>query len=378
MSTARTLGALASACLAIALAAPAAEAEPPTPLTPSGPTPSLPENFGKPAKAQPVPGVRPAPQNPQMAPDPKNNVHNDTWMTDNYTQYRRPARRKAEGLLDLVRPRLHHADLRPQGPADRLVHRPHARVPRSTCSTPTRSTSSPSASCPSFRRRPGPTRRSTPRAARTSTSTTRTGWSSATTDRKILVVERGRAERPARVPDASPSTTRALPAPTTSACPRCCPTTTAACGSSDASTGRSACSTRDGRCHSTVLNEEIENSFAMARDGAYIVTDTAHVQAPRGRSTCSRKVVWSARYRNTGDAEGRADQRRLGHDADADGARERRQQDAARLRRRSPTTPTRSTSSSTAPPTSCANGRQARWSAACRCSPRARARTRTR
>src|SRR4051812_28354379 len=98
MPPARKLGALAGACLAIAVAAPAAHAVAPTPLVPSGPVPSLPESTGKPAKPQPVPGVRAASQNPQMAPDPKNNVHNDSWMTDNYSSFSGPLGKSPENF----------------------------------------------------------------------------------------------------------------------------------------------------------------------------------------------------------------------------------------------------------------------------------------
>jgi hypothetical protein len=80
MLLARRLGVLTALPLALVLAAPAAA----DPLTPSGPVPSLPARTGKAAKADPVPGVTPAPQHPFMALDPKNNVHNDSWMSDNY------------------------------------------------------------------------------------------------------------------------------------------------------------------------------------------------------------------------------------------------------------------------------------------------------
>ena len=76
----------AASCLAVlgalAGAAPAAAAVPiPDPL----PT-TLPHHQGAPATARPMrAGV--APRNPHLAPDPRSNIHNDTWMTD---AYRRP------------------------------------------------------------------------------------------------------------------------------------------------------------------------------------------------------------------------------------------------------------------------------------------------
>jgi hypothetical protein len=91
MPLARMLGALAAAPLVLAGAAPAAaDTVPAAPLTPSGPAPTLAAHTGKAFKAHPVPGVTPPPQNPQMAPNPKNNVHNDTWMTDNYSSLSGP------------------------------------------------------------------------------------------------------------------------------------------------------------------------------------------------------------------------------------------------------------------------------------------------
>ncbi|MFL5878207.1 MAG: hypothetical protein ACJ76T_20340 [Solirubrobacteraceae bacterium] len=79
MQLARLLGALAAAPLVLAGAAPAAAGTvPAAPLTPSGPAPTLAAHTGKTFKAHPVPGVTLPPQNPRMAPNPKNNVHNDT------------------------------------------------------------------------------------------------------------------------------------------------------------------------------------------------------------------------------------------------------------------------------------------------------------
>jgi hypothetical protein len=52
------------------------------PIEPSGPAPSTPGFVGRAATAEPFPGASAAAQNPQMAPNPTNNVHNDTWMSD--------------------------------------------------------------------------------------------------------------------------------------------------------------------------------------------------------------------------------------------------------------------------------------------------------
>jgi hypothetical protein len=64
--------------LSLLMAGPALAAPIPDP----SPT-TLPRYAGAPATASPVPHTRP-PQNPFLAPDPRSNIHNDTWMTDSY------------------------------------------------------------------------------------------------------------------------------------------------------------------------------------------------------------------------------------------------------------------------------------------------------
>jgi hypothetical protein len=54
------------------------------PITSTGPAPSLPAFRGHVSKGTPTPQATIAPQNPFMAPNPDNNIHNDTWMTDAY------------------------------------------------------------------------------------------------------------------------------------------------------------------------------------------------------------------------------------------------------------------------------------------------------
>jgi len=67
---------------ALAATSPAAAA----PIADAG-TPSLPAFSGAPASAHKVSDPTNPPQNPYMAADPNSNIHNDTWMTD---AYRRP------------------------------------------------------------------------------------------------------------------------------------------------------------------------------------------------------------------------------------------------------------------------------------------------
>ena len=53
------------------------------------------------------------------------------------------------------------------------------------------------------------------------------------------------------------------------------------------------------RCKSILLGEEIENSFAISRDGAYIVSDKALYKIRTGDGL-KPHIVWQARYENTG------------------------------------------------------------------------------
>lgn len=74
--------AASTAIIGLALAlAPAALA---TPIVDTG-TPSLPDYSGAAAKAHKLTPSSP-PQNPFMAADPNSNIHNDSWMTDAYTR----------------------------------------------------------------------------------------------------------------------------------------------------------------------------------------------------------------------------------------------------------------------------------------------------
>ncbi|MGH2926247.1 MAG: hypothetical protein ACRDK1_09790, partial [Solirubrobacterales bacterium] len=54
------------------------------PITSTGAPPSLPAFRGHASKGVPTPQATIAPRNPFMAPNPDNNIHDDTWMTDAY------------------------------------------------------------------------------------------------------------------------------------------------------------------------------------------------------------------------------------------------------------------------------------------------------
>ncbi len=69
----------------LAFAGVAHAATPAVPIGSTGPTPTLPTFIGHAAVAHPVSGVGVAWQDPFMAPNPSNSVHNDAWASDDYT-----------------------------------------------------------------------------------------------------------------------------------------------------------------------------------------------------------------------------------------------------------------------------------------------------
>ena len=82
---------IAAVCCGLTVSAGVAvAATPAVPIESTGPKPTLPAFIGKAAKSDPVPGVKPAWQNPFMASNPGNSVHNDSWQSDNYTQLSGP------------------------------------------------------------------------------------------------------------------------------------------------------------------------------------------------------------------------------------------------------------------------------------------------
>ncbi len=73
------------------------------PIVATPPFPSLPESSGGAVKAVPVPGRTRAPQNPHLAENPSSNIHNDTWMSDAYPG-RGPLGRSVETSSGAARP----------------------------------------------------------------------------------------------------------------------------------------------------------------------------------------------------------------------------------------------------------------------------------
>ena len=267
------------------------------PLMPSGPAPSLPARMGKPAKANPVSGVVPAPQQPFMAPNPHNNVHNDAWMTDNYTQLSGPLGRSPRVFSTAVgricvtltfdsRGRIVATCFSETGPAlfmfDPRTLSQLAVLPLPNVAPP----------------------------AGTSSGTNTTGGIYFYIDnhdravvpasnRHILVIAETRnGGRPGFRQAADYDPTPCLPPD--ERIPSVLPDDRGRLwfvGRTHGTVG--VLDPRTGRCRSIVLGEEIQNSFATAKDGAYIVTDTAQYKFRAG-ADLTPHVVWRATYRNDG------------------------------------------------------------------------------
>jgi len=295
MPLARVLGVLIALPFALVLAATASAAQP---LTPSGPAPTLSASMGKAAKADPVPGVTPPPQNPFMAPNPKNNVHNDAWMTDNYAQLSGPLGRAPEQFSTTIGrdciTLTFDSKGRLVGTCTDLSHGPALYLfdPQTLDTL-------------AFLQLPY-----VPPPAGTNPATNTTGGAYfyldnqdravvATADRQINVYAETDANGQAGFEQvASYDPTPCLPPD--ERMPSVLPDnqgrlwfigrTHGTVGVLDPSTGK---------CTSIVLGEEIENSFAIAKDGAYIVSDTAQYKFRAG-ADLKPQVIWRATYRNDG------------------------------------------------------------------------------
>ncbi len=84
----RARPALTRLALAVAFGATLLVAPPATarPIIATGGVPSRPAYQGAPAIAKPIADPTRAPRNPFMAPNPNSNIHNDPWMTDAYSR----------------------------------------------------------------------------------------------------------------------------------------------------------------------------------------------------------------------------------------------------------------------------------------------------
>ncbi|HEY5144480.1 MAG TPA: hypothetical protein VII98_13365 [Solirubrobacteraceae bacterium] len=291
---------VAVAVLALACAVPGASAAtiPATPIQATGPAPTVAQYVGAPWKARPVAGVTPAWQHPLMAANPKNGVHNDAWQSDDYTEL--------SGPLGL-RPHVFSA-----GFGRTCITLTFDRRGRLI------------GSCTNLGDGPAlylldPVTLDTlaflqlpfvPPPAGTNPALNTTGGAYfylddrdrvvvASSDRRILVIgEDDSGAAPAFRQVASYDPTPCLQPD--ERMPSTLPDTQGRywfVGRTKGTVG--VLDPKTGKCGSIVLNEEIENSFAVASDGIYIVSDRAQYKFTAG-ADLKPKVVWKATYRNSG------------------------------------------------------------------------------
>jgi hypothetical protein len=296
----RASHAAAFAAAALLLAAPTAIAAPQkaTPIQNTGPAPSTPPYIGSPATPHPVAGVRPAWQDPFMAHNPANSVHNDAWQTDVYTQFSGPLGSSPETLSTSIGRTCITLTFDSKG---RLI-----------------------GSCTNLTDGPGlylldPVTLDTlafmqlpyvPPPAGTNPATNTTGGAYFYLDHKDRVVLAA-SNRQILVVGVDDSGADPAFKQTASYDPTAClqPDERMPSALPDKSgriwfVGRSkgtvgVVDTKTGKCGSTLLNEEIENSFAVASDGIYIVSDKSMYKFRAGKNL-EPKVVWKSKYRNTG------------------------------------------------------------------------------
>jgi hypothetical protein len=238
--------------------------------------------------------VRPPWQNPFMAANPGNSVHNDAWQSDNYARLSGPLGRRLRTLSTAIgrdcitltfdrRGRL-------VGSCTDLTHGPGLYLldPRTLATL-------------AFRQLPF-----VPPPPGTNPATNTTGGAYfylddrdrvvlAASDRRILVIAvRGNRFVPVGRYDPTPclSPGDRMPSVLPDARGRLW-----FVGRSQGAVG--VLDRKTGRCRSVILHEEIENSFAIATDGAYIVTDRAMYKFRAGSRLAPRRI-WSVRYRNAG------------------------------------------------------------------------------
>jgi hypothetical protein len=296
---ARTLSAaIATALLAATPAAAQAATVPATPIAPSGPQPTLPAYQGAPFTPRAVPGVRAPWQHPRMAPNPKNGVHNDAWQTDNYPTLSGPVGRNPQTLstsfgrtcITLTFDRrgriIGSCTNLPQGPAlylldpvtlDQLAFLQLPYVPAPAGTNPALNTTGGAYFYLDDKDR----------------------VVLATGTRRIIVVrvnDSGPEPRFEQVAQYDPSPClqdgERMPSALPDAQGRLW-----FVGRTKGTIG--VLDRRTGRCASILTNEEIENSFAVASDGIYVVSDKAMYKLTAGRDLKPR-IRWRQVYRNSG------------------------------------------------------------------------------
>ncbi len=271
---------------------------PATPIQTTGPAPSLPSFIGKAAKSDPVMGVQTAWQDPFMAKNPGNSVHNDAWQSDNYTQWGGPLGRHPQvfstgigrDCITLSFDRKGNlistcSDL-PDGPGLYLLNS-HTLATLAFKQLP-------------YIKPP----------AGTDPATNTTGGAYfyldnhgrvvlAASNHHILVIkETDTAGRPGfkQVADYNPGACLS----TGDRIPSVLPDEQGRLwfvGRYEGAVG--TLNPQTGKCHSVILHEQIENSFAVANDGTYVVTDKAMYKFAAGKSG-EPKQIWRVRYDNIG------------------------------------------------------------------------------
>lgn len=292
----RILSAVASALALIAFSASPAAAEviEAQPIPTTGPEPTLPAFVGAPARAKPF-SSEPAWASDFMAPNPLNSVHNDPWQTDTYTQYGGPLGRSPKTLSTYFGRTCISLTFDSKG---RLI---------GTCTHPIDGPGlyrfdPVTLDILAFRQLPFASPPPGTDPALNSTGgvyfflDNRDRAVVATADRKIKVFKQtkrrfklvktldpsGCLDPVDRMPSALPDADGMY----------------WFVGRTEGTVG--VIDPKTGRCNSIVLGEEIENSFAVASDGVYVVTDKAQYKFRAGRKLKPRTIWRSRDYGNTG------------------------------------------------------------------------------
>ncbi len=279
----------------------AAALTPATPIPSTGPTPTTAPFIGKPATKQPVDGVLPAWQNPFMSPNPTNSVHNDSWQSDSYTQFPGPLGNSPQvsstGIgrtcitltFDSKGRLIGSCTNLPDGPALYLID-PVTLDTEAFMQLPYN-----------------------PPPAGTNPALNTTGGAYfylddqdrvvvAASNHHVLVVrvnDSGAEPAFEQVADYDPGPCL----PDGERLPSVLPDTKGRLwfvGRYHGTVG--VLDPKTGACASTVLNEEIENSFAISKEGTYIVSDKAMYKFKAGESMRPR-VIWRKVYDNSGIAK---------------------------------------------------------------------------
>lgn len=292
-----TLPALLSSLMALS-ATPAMAHSAPAPIQSTGPAPTLPQFIGRGAQARPVRGVGEAWQDPFMSPNPGSSVHNDAWASDNYARLSGPLGRRPVTLSTAIgrdcitltfdrQGRLIGTctDL-PHGPALYLLD-PHTLA--TLAFSPLPHVAAPPGTNPAL---------NTTGGAYFYLDNRYRAVLAASTGHILTIRVAGTPSRPSfqQVADYDPTSCLTpgdrIPSVLPDAHGRLW-----FVGRYHGAVG--VLNPRTGRCRSTILGQEIENSFAVGNDGVYVVTDHAMYKFRAG-GDLQPHLIWSASYLNSG------------------------------------------------------------------------------